>query len=305
MSLAKILPNRSDREQARPMSSPEMRAGWMVAALLVGLAVQSMAAERVPARQNVPVISGGVGAESMARLQVLEKEFNLKLVFALVEGNYVADVGVTIRDASGRAVVEHVTDGPILLTRLPAGTYTVEARYGRQSQTRKLSVRGDRLQTEYLRWSSDPKVDFPGPAESRTEAVGSRTEAVAAARGASPGTPATVEFISGGIGETARAQMLSREKEFSLKLVFTLVEGNYVSDARVEIRDAAGRIVVTHLAEGPFFLARLPAGTYSVAAAYEGQTQTRNVAVVAGRLRTEHFRWKSNPQADSVLPPER
>ena len=134
-----------------------------------------------------------------------------------------------------------------------------------------------------------------------------RAAAVAASPGAGQriGASSTVEFISGGIGETAQAQVLAREKEFNLKLVFTLIEGNYVSDVRVEIRDAAGRTVVAHVAEGPFFLARLPGGSYSVATAYEGQTQTRKAAVMAGRLRTEHFRWKSNPQTDSVLPPER
>jgi hypothetical protein len=279
----------------------------MAAALLAGFALHAVAAEPVAARNSVPVISGGVGDESLARLQAREQEFNLKLVFALVEGNYVADVGVTIRDASGRTVIDHVTDGPILMARLPAGAYAVNARYNRQTQTRNVWVRADRLHTEYLRWPSNPQVDFPGPADERRSESVPRAGAVAAAPGtrARAGTAATVEFMSGGIGETAQDRVLARERDFNLKLVFTLFEGNYVSDARVEIRDAAGRIMVAHVAEGPFFLARLPAGAYSVAAAYEGQTQMRKVAVAAGSLRTEYFRWASNPQTDSVLPPER
>jgi hypothetical protein len=278
----------------------------MVVALLASLAMPSIAAERVQARGNVPVISGGVGEDSLARLQAREKEFNLKLVFTLVEGNYLADVGVTVSDAAGKTLAQHVTDGPIFMARLPAGTYLVTARYNGNAQTRKVSLRGDRLHTEYLRWPGNPQVDFPGPADGRkgetAERPGAAKTAVAPQQDVAS---AGIVFVSGGIGETAQAQLLAREKEFNLKLVFSLVEGNYVSDTRVEVRDAAGRVVIAHVCEGPFFLARLPAGTYSLTAAYDGQSQARKVSVVAGHLRTEYIRWKSNPQTDSVLPPER
>ena len=273
---------------------------------LVGVSLLA-AAGAMAAGTPVPVVSGGVGQESLARLQAREKEFNLKLVCALIEGNYLADVGVTVSDASGKVVVDHVTEGPILLARLPAGAYTVIARYEGRIQTRKVSVRSDRLHTEYLRWPADAKVDFPGPVDGRKGETASRPDAGRAGTAPSPQATETsgVAFISGGIGEAAQAQLLAREKEFNLKLVFTLIEGNYVADARVEIRDAAGKSVIVHDAGGPFFLARLPAGTYLVTAGYEGQTQTRKVAVTSDRLRTEYMRWKSNPQTDTVLPPER
>ena len=278
------------------------RAGWMVAALLAAVAMQSFAAER----GSVPVVSGGVGEDSVARLQAREKEFNLKLVFALVEGNYLADVGVTISNAAGRRLVQHVTDGPIFMARLPAGTYVVTASYNGNAQTRTVTLRGDRLLTEYLRWPGDPRVDFPGPVDGRkgetAQRPGAATTAVAPRQDMAP---AGIAFISGGIDEAAQARLLAREKEFNLKLVFTLVEGNYVSDVGVEVKDASGRTVISHVTEGPFFLARLPAGTYSLTAAYGGQSQARKVTVVAGHLRTEYLRWKSNPQADTVLPPER
>jgi hypothetical protein len=75
--------------------------------------------------------------------------------------------------------------------------------------------------------------------------------------------------------------------------VFTLVEGNYLSDVSVSIKNTGGKTLVEHVADGPFFMAKLPAGTYSVTVAYENKTQTRNVSVRAG-LKTEHFRWASN-----------
>jgi hypothetical protein len=275
---------------------------WFAAAMLAAVAMQSVAAER----GSVPVISGGVGEDSVAQLKAREREFNLKLVFALVEGNYLADVGVTISNAAGKTLVQHVTDGPIFMARLPAGTYVVTARYNGNPQTRKVTLRGDRLHTEYLRWPGNPQVDFPGPADGRkgetTQRPGAATMAVAPRQDV---TPPGIAFASGGIGEGAQAQLLAREKEFNLKLVFTLIEGNYVSNVGVDVKDASGRTVISHVTEGPFFLARLPAGTYSLTAAYEGQSQARNVTVVTGHLRTEYLRWKSNPRADTVLPPER
>ncbi|MGQ0751570.1 MAG: T9SS type A sorting domain-containing protein, partial [Betaproteobacteria bacterium] len=110
------------------------------------------------ATQGVSFVSGGIGENSVTALKAREREFNLKLVFTLNEGNYLADVGVRITDAAGKLVIEHVTDGPIFMARLPAGAYTMQATYNGKAQTRKLSV-GDRLQTAYLRWPSDPGRD--------------------------------------------------------------------------------------------------------------------------------------------------
>ena len=51
------------------------------------------------------------------------KEFSLRLVFALQSGPYVGGVSVTIRDESGRTVVDTLSPGPWLFVELPPGTY--------------------------------------------------------------------------------------------------------------------------------------------------------------------------------------
>jgi hypothetical protein len=112
-----------------------------------------------------------------------------------------------------------------------------------------------------------------------------------------------VTFIAGGIGIDSQARLKARESEFNLKLVFTLTEGSYLSDVSVALKDASGRTLVEHVADGPFFMARLPAGTYAVTATYEGKSQTRKVNI-SSKLRTEYLRWAGNPQADYVLPRE-
>lgn len=113
-----------------------------------------------------------------------------------------------------------------------------------------------------------------------------------------------VSFTSGGVGVDSQERLSARQKEFNLKLVFTLVEGNYVADVNVVVKNAAGKTLVEHVAEGPIFIARLPAGTYTLGLAYDGQQQARKVKVAAAGLRTDYIRWKSDPNADFVLPPE-
>jgi hypothetical protein len=109
-----------------------------------------------------------------------------------------------------------------------------------------------------------------------------------------------VTYIAGGIGETEQEQLAAREKEFNLKLVFSLVQGNYVADVNVVVSGPKGGKAVEHFVRGPIFMAQLPAGRYTVAATYEGKTVTRKVAVADGRLRTEYFRWPAGPEDTPV-----
>jgi hypothetical protein len=117
---------------------------------------------------GVAHLAGGVSAEERASIAAREAEYNVKLVFTLTEGNYLADVTVAIKNASGAVVPATQAPGPILLARLPRGEYTVDATYDGKTQTRNLTA-GQRMRTEYLRWPHDPQKDFPGPKESERQ----------------------------------------------------------------------------------------------------------------------------------------
>src|SRR5688572_28041826 len=112
-----------------------------------------------------------------------------------------------------------------------------------------------------------------------------------------------IEYVSGGVGIDAQDRINVRARDFNLKLVFTFNDGTYIAYVGVAVQDAKGRTVVQDTAEGPFFLAKLPAGQYTVAATYEGRTVTRKLQVGKG-LRTEYLRWPSNPGTDNPLPRE-
>lgn len=109
-----------------------------------------------------------------------------------------------------------------------------------------------------------------------------------------------VTFISGGVGEDSEAKIKVEEKNYNLKCLFTLNEGNYLADVNVVVTDAKGNKVIEHVTEGPYFLAKLPAGQYTVAATYEGKTQTRRVSVGKG-LHSVQLRWPKNAETDFVV----
>ena len=58
--------------------------------------------------------------------------------------------------------------GPVVLAKLPRGSYVVEATYEGNTQTRRIDV-GERMHTEYVRWPSNPENDFPGPKATERE----------------------------------------------------------------------------------------------------------------------------------------
>jgi len=55
-------------------------------------------------------------------------------------GEFVSDVKVSIKDKAGKTVLEALSDGPMLLARLPAGAYTVSADYDGKTLVRKVNV---------------------------------------------------------------------------------------------------------------------------------------------------------------------
>jgi hypothetical protein len=74
---------------------------------------------------GTPWVSGGVGESSRDQLMREYDDYNLKLEFAVAEGNYLADVAVNITRENGTPVLRAFSTGPWLMTKLPAGTYDV------------------------------------------------------------------------------------------------------------------------------------------------------------------------------------
>ncbi|VWB32056.1 carboxypeptidase-like regulatory domain-containing protein [Burkholderia stagnalis] len=104
-----------------------------------------------------------------------------------------------------------------------------------------------------------------------------------------------VAYRSGGIGTDQSAEMKQDMRHYSLTLEFAARAGGgsneYLADIPVSVTDARGRQVLSTVTEGPFLLAALPAGRYSVTATYNGRTQRRSVQVHASSHVHEVFLW--------------
>ena len=106
-------------------------------------------------------------------------------------------------------------------------------------------------------------------------------------------TPGGISYVSGGVGEKSLDRLNSMAGEFNLKLVFAMKSGEYVNDVSVVIADAKGKTILETVSEGPWLLARLPAGNYRIVASFAGKSEKRQAAVSASKLRTIDFRWAS------------
>ena len=100
----------------------------------------------------VPYVSGGAGADSREELRAKEKDFNLKIVAADKSGDYLAGVKVVIESATKAQVLDTTMEGPILLAKLPPGTYTIRATSNDQKLTRTVTIAAQGLQQVDLRW---------------------------------------------------------------------------------------------------------------------------------------------------------
>ena len=76
----------------------------------------------------VTYMSGGAGKAESAAMNVEAKHYPLSLFFSSGNGSeYLADVHVTIKDRTGKDVLSAVSEGPVMLVKIPEGKYTVVA----------------------------------------------------------------------------------------------------------------------------------------------------------------------------------
>lgn len=100
-----------------------------------------------------------------------------------------------------------------------------------------------------------------------------------------------VTYISGGVGESGRAEINAVQDQYSLKLVFAYTNGEFLAQVDVVISDAAGKTLVSADVDGPWLLVDLPAATYQVAATVNGETKTEQITVPANGLKTVNMLW--------------
>jgi hypothetical protein len=76
---------------------------------------------------GISYLSGGIGQEEVDAIRADAGNFNLKMMFTSVSGEFLADVKVTLADSKGNVVLETVSEGPCLFAKVPPGHYKVSA----------------------------------------------------------------------------------------------------------------------------------------------------------------------------------
>jgi hypothetical protein len=103
-----------------------------------------------------------------------------------------------------------------------------------------------------------------------------------------------VTYVSGGIDDREILALRAAEPAYPLALEFAETgrnDGDYLSGVVVDIRDAAGNVVLSAIADGPLLLADLPAGAYVVTAGLRGAGQQRDVVVGSRATVHLYFFW--------------
>jgi hypothetical protein len=108
---------------------------------------------------SVSYVTGGIGLDEASAIKAAEKDFALSLLFAQSKrGEYLSDIKVSIKDKAGKTVLEIVSDGPMLLARLPAGAYKVSADYGGTVLTKPVQVGGKGVTRATFVWQPTAKA---------------------------------------------------------------------------------------------------------------------------------------------------
>src|SRR5215472_2576099 len=96
---------------------------------------------------GITYMSGGVGKPEAAAMWREARDYPLSMIFSEAKDNeFLADVQVTIKDKAGKEMLSAVSDGPIMLVKLPAGKYNVavESHGKTLHRTVQVPAKGDR-----------------------------------------------------------------------------------------------------------------------------------------------------------------
>ena len=103
-----------------------------------------------------------------------------------------------------------------------------------------------------------------------------------------------VEYLSGGVGLDESTAIKSASGQWPLSLVFSVQadgRAQFASDVKLQIQDAKGALALDVTATGPYLLARLAPGSYTLRATLDGKTLERKVQVKAGSSAKVELVW--------------
>ena len=104
---------------------------------------------------------------------------------------------------------------------------------------------------------------------------------------------AAPHFITGGVSLEEAGALQRQRGEFTLWLVTAARSGAYLSDAEAQILDRSGDTVLQTRLKGPYLMADLPPGVYTVRVSYGDQVREARIGIQSGATREYLMRFDS------------
>jgi hypothetical protein len=96
-------------------------------------------------------------------------------------------------------------------------------------------------------------------------------------------TQGDVSYVTGGVGQDEATAMEKAKSKYSLSLEFAQrakPRDEYIANVEVTVTDKSGNVVLNTTSDGPYLLADLPNGKYTVSAvAEDGKSIVKHVTV--------------------------
>ena len=128
---------------------------------------------------------------------------------------------------------------------------------------------------------------MPVPAEGTV-----KSQATLAGRVQIKTTDQGIRYASGGVGQEEREEIRALSGEFNLELMFAIQGGGeYLADVQVNVLDAKGAVVLSATSKGPYFIAQLPKGSYTVEVSANNESQKKTVQISSDQVKLS-FYWR-------------
>lgn len=96
-------------------------------------------------------------------------------------------------------------------------------------------------------------------------------------------------IASGGVSDEDRARMQADAGNYSMRLVFSETNGQYIVADHVSLKKGGSEVMAVNDV-GPLVYAKVPPGQYQLTVSYKGVTQTKSVNV-GGKAGDVHMVW--------------
>jgi hypothetical protein len=107
-------------------------------------------------------------------------------------------------------------------------------------------------------------------------------------------TQVAISYVSGGVGDDEAAAMKQAARDYPVEMEFlqrAQPRDEYLADIKVEVKDQHDKTVLDTTSAGPFLLAKLPAGRYTVMADRGDKVEKRTVKVDPHAHQRIVFEW--------------